>query len=158
MVKWFKITGFLVLGVLVIWSFLRYLNMYYLHMSKIYPYSSQYGVGELVSYVSDNQSEYKDVFVTTRYDQPYILFLYYMKYSPQMFQGHHTLTSRDAYGFSTVADFDKYHFGSIDFDSTKNDSPNSLIIGTPEEIPDTANIIKRIYGTNGFEYFDIVAN
>ena len=36
--------------------------------------------------------------------------------------------------------------------------PNSLIIGTPEEIPDEANIIKRIYGTNGYEYFDVVEN
>jgi len=157
-IKWLKVLGMIFIGVLILWSFLRYINMYYLHMSKIYPYSSQYGVLELVSYVSENQSNYNDIFVTGRYDQPYILFLFYSKYPLQKFQGHHTLTSRDSYGFSTVADFDKYHFGSIDFSSLQNNYPNSLIIGTPEEIPDTANIIKRIYGTNGFEYFDVVQN
>lgn len=157
-IKWLKISGIIFIGILIVWGFLRYVNMYYLHMSKIYPYSSQYGVQELVSYISENQSNYKDIFVTGRYDQPYILFLFYSKYSPQKFQEHHTLTSRDDYGFSTVADFDKYHFGSIDFSSLQNNYPNSLIIGTPEEIPDTANIIKRIYGTNGFEYFDVVQN
>lgn len=157
-VKWFKILGFLVLGVLIVWNFCRYLNMYYLHMSKQYPYSSQYGVQELVKYLDENGSQYSDIYITNRYDQPYALFLFFQKYSPQKFQFRHTLTSRDEFGFSTVSDFDKYHFSAIDFESFKNNYPNSLIVGTPEEIPQTANIIKRIYGTNGFEYFDIVEN
>jgi 4-amino-4-deoxy-L-arabinose transferase-like glycosyltransferase len=155
--RW-RIVGYVLIVFVVCWNFGRYLNMYYLHMSKIYPYSSQYGVKELVSYISQNQSKYKDIFVTERYDQPYILFLFYMKYPPQNFQFHHTLTTRDEFGFSTVADFDKYHFGPIDFSSLQNNYPNSLIIGTPEEIPQSANIIQRIYGTNGFEYFDVVQN
>ncbi|HKC04963.1 MAG TPA: glycosyltransferase family 39 protein [Patescibacteria group bacterium] len=159
----FKIGKFHGLGpwlviIAVLWCFTRYLNMYYVHMSKIYPYSSQYGLKELVAYVSQNQGKYKDVFVTNRYDQPYILFLFFMKYPPQQFQGHHTLTTRDDFGFSTVSDFDKYHFEAIDLHSLETIYPDSLVIGTPEEIPQSANIIKRIYGTNGFEYFDIVAN
>jgi hypothetical protein len=154
--KYLKI-GIGILVLCLIWCFGRYINMYYLHMSKVYPYSSQYGVNELVTYVSEVESSYKDIFVTTRYDQPYILFLFYTKYPPTDFQENHVLTTRDEYGFSTVADYSKYHFGPIDFDQMKNNS-ESLIIGTPEEIPDTANIVKRIHGTNGFEYFDIVAN
>ena len=156
--KILRTTFYILLITVVIWNFTRYLNMYYLHMSQVYPYSSQYGVKELVSYISENQSKYKDVFITERYDQPYILFLFYMKYPPQKFQSNHVLTKRDEFGFSTVSGFDKYHFGSIDFDSLRNNYPGSLIIGTPNEIPDSANIIKRIYGTNGFEYFDIVQN
>lgn len=127
-------------------------------MSKEYPYSSQYGVEELVSYISQNGSKYQNVFITTRYDQPYILFLFYLKYPPQKFQGNHILTVPDEFGFSTVANFDKYHFGSIDFKSLSEIYPNSLIIGTPQEIPHTAKIIKRVFGSNGFEYFDIVQN
>lgn len=156
--KILRTTCYILLTTMVIWCFTRYINMYYLHMSKVYPYSSQYGVKELVNYVSENESKYKDIYVTNRYDQPYILFLFYTKYPPQKFQERHTLTSRDDYGFSTVADFDKYHFGEIDFESLKNNYPKSLIIGTPSEIPDSANIIKRIYGTNGFEYFNVVQN
>lgn len=156
--KLLKPLGIVFISLFVVWNFLRYLNMYYLHMAKNYPYSSQYGVKELVSYVSENQNKYSDIFITQRYDQPYILFLFYLKYPPKKFQGAHTLTSRDSYGFSTVADFDKYHFDLIDFQSISENYPGSLIIGTPEEIPDTANIIKRIYGINGFEYFDAVQN
>ena len=148
----------ILLAILVTWNFARYQHMYWNHMDKVYPYSSQYGLPELVSYVSANQSKYQNVFVTNRYDQPYILFLFYMKYPPQKFQFAHTLSSRDDFGFSTVDNFDKYNFGPINFSDLENNYPNSLIIGTPQEIPQTANIVKRIYGTNGFEYFDVVEN
>lgn len=142
----------------IIWNFARYEHMYWNHMPEEYPYSSQYGLPELTEYVLSNGSRYQNIFVTNRYDQPYILFLFYMKYPPQNFQFHHVLSTRDEFGFSTVADFDKYHFGPIDLTSIQNNYPNSLIIGTPKEIPQSANIVKRIYGTNGFEYFDIVSN
>jgi len=81
-----------------------------------------------------------------------------MKYPPQKFQFAHTLSSRDDFGFSTVDSFSKFNFGPITFSDLQNNYPNSLIIGTPQEIPQTANIVKRIYGTNGFEYFDVVSN
>ncbi len=138
--------------------FARYEHMYWVHMSPLYPFSSQYGLKELATFVSENKSRYSDIFVTGRYDQPYILFLFYTKYPPEKFQFSHTLTSRDEFGFSTVSDFGKYHFGEIDFPSLISGYPNSLIIGTPDEISKEANIVKRIYGTNGYEYFDAVAN
>ena len=153
-----KVVAYILIVSFVAWGFARYEHIYWLHMSKEYPFSSQYGVSELVSYISQNQSKYKDVVVTNRYDQPYILFLFYLKYPPSDFQFKHTLTAKDEFGFSTVADFGKYHFGKIDFTSMRTEYPNSLIIGTSEEIPKEANIVKRIYGTNGYEYFDIVAN
>jgi len=133
--------------------------MYWVHMAKEYPYSSQYGVKELVDYVRENEGNYKNVVVTDRYDQPYILFLFYMKYQPAKFQADQILTPKDNFGFSTVRAFDKYRFISFGkWEDVRSNYTNSLIIGTPTEIPKEANIIKRIYGTNSYEYFDIVAN
>lgn len=146
------------LVILVIWQFARYEHMYWVHMAKEYPYSSQYGLKELVSYVKDSGDKYSKVWVTDRYDQPYILFLFYLNYPPEKFQGHHSLTPRDNFGFSTVRDFDKFHFEAVNFDKIKPENPNSLIIGTSEEIPKEANIVKKVYGTNGFQYFNVVAN
>ena len=161
-IEWLRLKnlrfGIWLLVILIIWLFARYEHMYWVHMSKEYPFSSQYGVKELVSYVVANDSKYKNVVVTTRYDQPYILLLFYTKYTPKDFQNNHILTSKDQFGFSTVPYFDKFHFQPIDFQSVKNNFPNSLIIGTPDEIPKEANIVKRIYGSNGYEYFDVVAN
>jgi 4-amino-4-deoxy-L-arabinose transferase-like glycosyltransferase len=155
--KLLRATLCIVLGTLVFWSFGRYQEMYWKYMSKVYPYSSQYGVKELVTYLDKVDKEYKNVYVTTRYDQPYILFLFYKKYPPRLFQSSHALTPKDEFGFSTVTDFDKYHFGPIDHGLIKNNPGKSLIIGTAQEIPKDANIIKKIYGTNGFEYFDVVS-
>lgn len=144
---------------IIAWGLGRYAQMYWLHMSKEYPFSSQYGVEELVSYVASVEEKYDKVVVTDRYDQPYILFLFYSKYPPKEFQKDHVLSARDQYGFSTVRDFDKYTFISIgDWDQIRSDNPNSLIVGTDEEIPNEANVVKEIYGTNGYKYFEVVAN
>ncbi len=149
---------FTILGVFMIWCFLRYLHMYYVHMAKEYPFSSQYGVKELVEFISSSQDKYKSIVVSDKYDQPYILFLFYLKYPPLEFQGNHSLTTRDDFGFSTVREFGKYYFENLDFEALKNTYPNSLIAGAPDEIPKEANVIKRIYGTNGYLYFNVVAN
>lgn len=150
---------YVLFSLIILLSFARYLHMYYIHMAKEYPYSSQYGVKELVDYVKNNEKTYKNVVVTDRYDQPYILFLFYSKYDPAVFQKEQALTAKDQYGFSTVREFGKYRFISFGkWEDVRSNYLNSLIIGTPTQIPKEANIIKRIYGTNNFEYFDVVAN
>jgi hypothetical protein len=68
------------------------------------------------------------------------------------------LTSRDEFGFSTVREFDKYLFMPIDFDQVRPNYSNALIVGTGEEIPDEANIIKNIYFPNKEPAFQVVAN
>jgi 4-amino-4-deoxy-L-arabinose transferase-like glycosyltransferase len=156
--KQFLIAGYLLLSALIFWQFARYEHMYFIHMAKEYPFSSQYGVKELAIYVKENQDKYQQIVVTSKYDQPYILFLFYLKYPPENFQKEHTLTARDKYGFSTVNGFGKYVFKKIDWDKDKLIYSNSLIAGADEEIPNETNIVKDIYGSNGYLYFKIVAN
>ncbi len=158
------ITFYLLLTTLFLWQFARYQDLYWNHMSKEYPYSSQYGVKELVDYVSENESKFKNIIVTTKYDQPYILFLFYgaeknnVDFNPFKFQSNHVLTSKDEFGFSTVPAFGKYIFKPINWEEDRLNYPNSMIIGAPGEIPKEANVVKKIFGSNGFEYFDVVAN
>jgi len=156
--KYLLVIGYWSLVITIAWSFTRYLHMYWVHMAKEYPFSSQYGAKELVSFVKEKQGDYKKVIVTDRYDQPYVLFLFYLKYPPEQFQKEHVLTARDRFGFSTVRNFDKYRFRAIDFDVEKPENPNSLVVGTDEEIPNEANIIKEIYFPSGEVAFKVVAN
>ncbi len=172
-IKWLKknikpqevlIACYFLLIAFITWNFARYLHLYWVHVAKEYPFSSQYGLKELVSFVQDNAYKYDKVIVTDRYDQPYILFLFYLKYPPAKFQADHYLTAKDKFGFSTVQQFDKFYFGPIDFDQVQPENPNSLIIGTDEEIPadeeipNEANIIKKIYFPKGDIAFEIVEN
>ena len=118
-------------------------------MAKEYPYSSQYGARELVEYIGAQGHEYEKIVITDRYDQPYILLLFYLKYSPQQFQGNHVLTGRDEFGFSTVREFDKFVFASINLLEAKSEYPNSLIVGTDEEISGEGQVVTNIYFPNG---------
>ena len=166
--RYFMVIGHWSLVILIAWQFSRYLHIYYKHMAKEYSFSSQYGVKELVSYIKEEGNKYEKIVVTDAYDQPYILFLFYLRYPPEKFQGGpaspyasqggHSLTLRDQFGFSTVESFDNYQFQKILFDQDKISYPGSLIIGTDEDIPDEANVVKEIYGTNGYKYFVIVGN
>jgi len=142
----------------VVWDFSRYLHQYYIHLNKTYDYSSQYGVKKLVEYTK-TQSRYSNYLITTRYDQPYIIFLFYLKHPPEKFQKEHTLTARDRFGFSTVEKFSNYSFKEItNWNATRTSNPNTLIAGAPEEIPDGANVINTIYFPSGKIAFKVVAN
>jgi 4-amino-4-deoxy-L-arabinose transferase-like glycosyltransferase len=147
-----------VLVVLYAYQFTRYLHEYYVHYPQTYPYAWQYGFKELVPYVQANQSRYDKILVTDKYDQPYILFLFYSQYPPILFQDHHTLTFRDQYNFSTVRDYDKYHFASTPWDKVR-DIHSALIVAAPEDIPAVGvNIVKTINFPDGSPAFKIISN
>ena len=148
----------LLVALVYFWNISFYLHQYYIHYPQTYPASWQYGFKELVDYVYQNQDNYEKVYVTSKYDQPYILFAFYLKYPPSVFQTEARLSERDVYGFSTVENFSKYYFGPISLGSSVYTS-RSLVVGTPEEIPDSATIVKRIYFKDGkTEAFRIIEN
>jgi len=148
--------GFMVLA--LVWNFSFYLHQYYIHTPQAYPAAWEYGFRQLVDYVKSNEGKYDKIFVTNKYDQPYILFAFYLKYPPEEFQKEAKLTARDQYGFSTVENFGKYYFGSINSGNLPKGG-KALIIGAPNEIPDSATIVKRIYFKDGKnEAFRIVEN
>ncbi|MEK7090949.1 MAG: glycosyltransferase family 39 protein [Patescibacteria group bacterium] len=151
----------LVIGGFVIvylWQVARYLHEYYVHYPQTYPYAWEYGFKELVAYVGSVQDKYEKILVTDKYDQPYIIFLFYSKYPPQNFQGRHTLTFRDKYNFSTVRDYDKFHFSATPWTKV-SDIHSSLIVAAPEDIPDVGvNIVKTINFPNDQPAFKIISN
>ena len=152
---WLIVVGF---GLIYLWQFGRYLHQYYVHYPQTYPAAWQYGFKEAVSYAESVKDRYEKILVTDKYDQPYILFLFYSKYPPTKFQGNHQLTVRDKFNFSTVRDYDKYHFTSTNWDKVR-DIHSALIIAAPEDIPEVGvNIVKTIYFPGGKPAFKIISN
>lgn len=141
--------------IVITFAFFSYLLSYHRSMAREYPFSSQYGMQELVEYIAVNGASYDEVIITDRYDQPYILFLFYLKYPPEKFQNDHLLTPRDNFGFSTVPGFDKYSFKEVDFENLLSSCQNCLVAGTDEQIPPNADIIKEIYFPNGEVAFQL---
>ncbi len=112
--------------VLYLLSFIYYLDAYFVHYQKRLPFAWNYGFKNLVEYTELVKGDYDQIYITNRYDQPYILFLFFSKYAPEKFQQEVKLTPPDKFGFQTVIHFDKYHFEEID--PTKQYPADSLII------------------------------
>lgn len=142
--KSFVIAFCLLASLTLVWGVTGYLNQYYTHYPKAHPEAWEYGFDEMVDFISSHEADYDEIYVTDRYDQPYILFLFYLKYPPEEFQKEVRLTQRDKFGFSTVRDFGKFHFERINWQEFEG-RKNILVVGTAEEIPQSDKIIKEIY-------------
>ena len=149
------------LGVLILvysWQFARYLHQYYVHYPRALPAAWEYGFKELVGYVESVKDRYQRILVTDKYDQPYILFLFYSQYPPAQFQFNHQLTVRDQFNFSTVRDYGPYHFDSTPW-AKVSDIHSALIVAAPEDIPDVGvNVVTTINFPSGAPAFKIVSN
>jgi len=143
------------LSVAIAWNVSYFLHQYFVHYPKTYPEAWEYGIKDLVDYLKPIKGNYDKIYVTEKYDQPYIIFLFYLKYPPEKFQKEAVLTKRDKFGFSTVRDFDNFHFENIVWDNLK-DKKNVLVCGTNEEIRNVSNIVKIINFKNGEPAFKCV--
>lgn len=125
-----------------------YLHQYYIHYPQTYPAAWEDGFSQLAEYLSQNGGRYNRIYITNKYDQPYILTAFFLKYPPELFQKEARLTEKDQFGFSTVANFGKYYFGPINWEE-KPIGQKVLLVGTTAEVPESATIIKRIYFKDG---------
>ena len=101
--------------------------------------------------IVNEKFKYDQIYITNKYDQPYILFLFFSKYSPIQIQSQIQLTTPDQYGFSTVVGYDNYRFGKIDWEEIPKDS---LVIASDETITNQ-DPQKIIYFSNGQPAFKI---
>jgi 4-amino-4-deoxy-L-arabinose transferase-like glycosyltransferase len=109
-----------------------YLDSYFVHYAKRYPFAWQYEFDKLVPLMEQKKINFDNVYITDKYDQPYILFLFYSKYPPSLIQKEIKLTPPDQFGFSTVRTYDKYHFQKINWSEIPS---KSLVVTSDEPVP-----------------------
>jgi len=125
----------------------RYLHQYYLHYPKELAYAWQYGFDQIAEYVNRHENEYDKIIISDRYDQPYILMAFFLKYPPEKIQREAVLEPRDKFGFSTVRKFGKYEFRRIDYGQDEK-IPHALVIAADEAVNDS-KIINDIKDPGG---------
>ena len=130
--KKIKIIFILITTISYIYSLFYYLDAYYIHYPKRFASAWSYGFPQLVKYTEEEKYKYDNVYITDKYDQPYIMFLFYSKYNPSLIQKEIQLTKPDQYGFSTVRHYNKYTFTKIDWASIPT---NSLVVTSDEPVP-----------------------
>lgn len=115
-------------------SFLYYFDAYFNHYQKRYPPSWNYGFNQVVPLINSVRDKVTNIYFTDKYDQPYILYLFFSKYPPAQIQAQIKLSPPDQFGFSTVRLIDNIHFEPIAWD---NIPTNSLVVASTEKIPNT---------------------
>lgn len=141
----------LVISVLLIFiisfEFVHYLEDYYVHSPKRYPLAWEYGFKEMIQKLNKYEDQYNRVVITDRYDQPYILTLFYKQYDPAKYQPQALLSERDKFNFGTVRSFDKYRFETTNYLDIKKNK-DTLYVVTPEEAGDNI-VIDKVLFPNG---------
>ena len=117
-------------------SFSYYANSYFKIIPFAIPEKWHYGSKELVSKVSEIETDYKKVVISNKGSPSYIWFLFYKKYDPELFRRSAQVNNMpDEFGFIQVDSFDNYYFvKKINWDNLEKES-DVLYVGFQNEIP-----------------------
>lgn len=153
-IRYLAIGGtFLIIGISIIF----FLERHFIHLPKQYALEWEYGFSQIIPYIVQNQDKYQKVIITDRYDQPYILFLFYSQYDPAKYQKVIKQIGDNKYGFTTISSFDKYEFRPVGKEEVFN-TKNALFVGTNEETNENRTLLKEIEFPDGTTAFKIVGN
>ncbi len=135
--KYKLITGGLV-AILVCFSLQSFFTNYFVNFPKEHSKSFQYAYGKSLGYVIANQDKYQRVVISNKDNmfQSYMIFLYYSKYDPNLYQKQGGTISG---GYEATHFFGKYEFKEIDW--TKEKTSNTLYVVNPQEIPSNAQVL-----------------
>lgn len=105
----FKLT-LIIFILLYSYSLAYYLDAYFVHAPQRYSFAWNSGFSQIIPYLETQKNHYQNIYFTDKYDQPYILYLFFSQYPPRLFQPQSKLTPPDQFGFSTVSKIDNITF------------------------------------------------
>lgn len=145
---------FTVCFLFLIFNFLYYLNQYFVQQNYFNASEWQYGYEDSSAVVKKIENNYKKIVVSNQppMDQSYIFFLFYLKYSPSLYQKEAQYSSG---GFRENHTFGKFEFRPIDW-SKENKSGETLYIGRPNDFQDAANVLTRVSYPDGQTAIELV--
>ncbi len=91
-------------------SCVYFLDAYFVHSPQRYSFAWNKGFKDIVPLIEKEKNNYQNIYLTDKYDQPYILYLFYSMYPPSEIQSKINPTPPDHFGFSTVLQIDNIHF------------------------------------------------
>lgn len=118
--NWILVIGYL-------FSVAYFCSSYFIHAPIRYAFAWNREFSDMVPIIEKGGNNYQNIYVTNKYDQPYILYLFFSKYDPIKIQNQIKLTPPDKFGFSTVAKID-----NITFSIPDQIPVGSLVINAPD--------------------------
>lgn len=153
--KWvIQLFSLIIISVFAI-NFSFYLHQYYVHTNFKLSQNWKYGREEAVSITESLKQNYDKVIVSIKLEMPHIFWLFFTKYSPEVYLKNGGTTSG---GFAVEENhFDKYEFRNFTYNSLPQNQ-KLLLVGIPQDFPPDAKILKTIYYLDGSKALVIAQN
>ncbi len=134
-------------AIFIVFNFIFFLDQYYNQQNYFYAAEWQYGWQQAVDFVKPVEGKYDKIIVSTKepLDEAHMFFAFYLKYPPLDYQ---KTAGQKSGGFGVERHYGKYEFRPVDWDKDSK-LPNTLIVATPHEIPDTTATVETINDLNG---------
>ncbi|HUD05215.1 MAG TPA: glycosyltransferase family 39 protein [Patescibacteria group bacterium] len=149
-----KFVFYLIFAVAFIFNVTYYFNQYFVQQNYYNSEQWQYGYQQAVSEVKAIGNKYQTIIISDfpPLDKSYMFFLFYLQYPPEQYQ---IIGENSSGSFVSHHSFGKYTFRPINW-SQDSRLKNTLIIGSPAEIPKGVGAIKIINNLDGSPAIKIV--
>jgi len=111
-----------------------FLDSYFIHLSIHNSLYWEYGYKQAIEAVVANMDRYKKIHVRQSFAQPYMYFLFYMKYDPAKYQAQANLVESEYGDVGRVEKFDNFYFLPIDWTKNRGDK-DTIFVADPVRIP-----------------------
>lgn len=140
-------------------SFVFYGYQYFLLYPYKYSFSWQYGYKEVIEYLSYNNylNSSQKVYISKKYGEPHIFYLFYIKYDPLKYQNNPSLIRYDKTNWRWVDRLDNISFIN-DWEVKKRleGEKGSILVTSPGNFPAGSEVIYSVNFLNGSKAFDVV--
>jgi 4-amino-4-deoxy-L-arabinose transferase-like glycosyltransferase len=114
-------------------SLVRFIDLYWNHDFFFSADDWVSAYKQSVQRVVAHQDEYKNVYFTNLWGQPYIYLLFYQRYDPAKYQTNHVYREGEGGDVGNVESFGKYKFGKVYWPTMRSDA-NTLFVGGQYEL------------------------
>lgn len=152
-----KKISFYTIHLIIIIQSILYLNNYFTQYPNQYSQSWQYGYKEAISYIKENQDNYKQIFISKKYGEPHEFLLFYLPYNPEkLLKNDIVWDFHDNWYW--VDKIDKYNFINDweVLEKTKDIKEKTLLITSPYNYNQENKLLKTINFKDGKPAFHIV--
>ncbi len=151
----------LVLGALFMASSLSYLQNYWNQYQVIYSSSWQYGYSAIFNSLATKGGEFDKVFITKKYGEPHIFYMFYNKIDPSILHNQSSVIRFKQTDWLWTDKIQNYYFvndwqiptsaaSTLKLESGEVVSTkNSILVTTPDHVPENATIIDSISFLDG---------
>lgn len=166
--RWAKVVVLISLLLSCLLGYIRYLDSYYQEYPVKYSWSWQYGYQQVIDYVNENQAGYDRVIFTKYYGEPHLFYAFFTKLNPRDLQsGGDNIRFKQTNWFWTDKIGDTYFVNDWEIPKMLEDTlplesggqvevENSLLVFSPQSLPENVKILKTINFKDGSPAFYIV--